>query len=88
MSIDAPASNNVENPVCNNTKTNVSDTSLEKEGVLPDTWSSYWYNGRIYTNDHLSGHGVGVYKMKGLGLTQVNYYAGGSNPQTQIARFK
>ena len=57
-------------------------------GVTPDTWSSYWYNGRVYTNDHLSGHGVGVYKFPGTGAKQVNFYAGGLNPQTQVARFK
>ena len=57
-------------------------------GITPDTWSSYWYNGRVYTNDHLSGHGVGVYKFPGTGAKQVNYYAGGLNPQTQVARFK
>ena len=60
----------------------------QPEGVLPDMWSSYWYNGRIYTNDHLSGHGVGVYKLKGFGRKQVKYYDGGLNPQTQIADFK
>jgi hypothetical protein len=57
-------------------------------GILPDMWSTYWYNGRIYSNDHLSGHGVGVYKMAGLGRQEVNYYDGGLNPQTQIAQFK
>jgi hypothetical protein len=57
-------------------------------GVLPDTWSTYWYNGRIYTNDYLSGFGVGVFKMKGTGKRKVNFYDGGLNPQTQIARFK
>lgn len=60
----------------------------QPSGILPDTWSSYWYNGLIYTNDHLSGHGLGVYKMKGLGRKQVRFYEGGLNPQTQIARFK
>jgi hypothetical protein len=57
-------------------------------GILPDMWSTYWYNGRIYSNDHLSGHGVGVYRMTGLGKQQVEYYDGGLNPQTQIAKFK
>lgn len=57
-------------------------------GQQSDMWAAYWYNGRIYTNDHLSGHGVGIFKMKGLGKKKVNYYAGGLNPQTQIARFK
>lgn len=57
-------------------------------GILPDTWSTYWYNGRIYTNDYLSGFGVGVFKMKGTGKRKVRFYDGGLNPQTQIARFK
>jgi hypothetical protein len=33
VSIDSPGSNNVENAVCNNTATNLSETSLGKEGV-------------------------------------------------------
>ncbi|HWC14198.1 MAG TPA: hypothetical protein VG929_06355 [Actinomycetota bacterium] len=57
-------------------------------GVLPDTWSAYWYNGKVYTNDHLSGLGVGVFRVKGLRHRQVHFYAGGLNPQTQVARFK
>lgn len=57
-------------------------------GVTPDTWATYWYNGRVYTNDHLSGHGVGVYRIKGTGARKVKFYNGGLNPQTQIARFK
>ncbi len=57
-------------------------------GILPDMWSTYWYNGRIYSNDHLSGHGVGVYKMKGTGKRAVKFYKSGLNPQTQIATFK
>ncbi|MFP5297553.1 MAG: LVIVD repeat-containing protein [Actinomycetota bacterium] len=60
----------------------------QPKGILPDTWATYWYNGRIYTNDHLSGHGVGVYKMQGLNHKKVWYYDGGLNPQTQIAAFK
>jgi hypothetical protein len=57
-------------------------------GITPDTWSSYWYNGLVYTNDHLSGHGVGVYRFPGTSAKQVKYYKGGLNPQTQIASFK
>ena len=53
-------------------------------GVLPDTWSAYWYNGRVYTNDHASVLGVGVFKIKGLAKKQVLYYRGTLNPQTQI----
>jgi hypothetical protein len=57
-------------------------------GVNPDSWSAYWYNGRIYTNDHASTLGVTVFKMKGTGKKKVRYYDGGLNPQTQIAAFK
>lgn len=60
----------------------------QPSGILPDMWTAYWYNGRIYTNDHASGFGVGVYKMKGTGKSKVHYYKGGLNPQTQIAKFK
>ena len=58
------------------------------KGVLPDSWAAYWYNGRIYTNDHLSGLGITVFQMKGTGRKQVEYYKGGLNPQTQIGNFK
>jgi hypothetical protein len=57
-------------------------------GVNPDSWSAYWYNGRIYTNDHASLLGVTVFKMKGTGKKKVRFYDGGLNPQTQIAKFK
>jgi hypothetical protein len=60
-------------------------------GVRPDTWSSYWYQGRIYTNDHLSRTGVGVYSFKGTGKKQTNFFkkgplnpAGEMNPQVQL----
>jgi hypothetical protein len=53
-------------------------------GVNPDSWSAYWYNGRVYTNDHSSRLGVAVFGIKGLGKKQVLYYKGGLNPQTQI----
>ena len=58
------------------------------EGTNPDTWASYWYNGRIYTNDYLSKFGVGVYKLKGTGPKQTRYFRGGMNPQLQIANFR
>ena len=61
---------------------------MQPGGVNPDTWSSYWYNGRIYGNDHSSQLGVTVFKMKGYGRKAVRYYKGGLNPQTQIASFK
>jgi hypothetical protein len=60
-------------------------------GVLPDTWASYWYQGRIYTNDYASQTGVGVYKFKGSGKKKAHFFkaselnpAGEMNPQVQI----
>jgi hypothetical protein len=53
-------------------------------GINPDTWSAYWRNGRVYTNDHLSGLGIGVFKIRGLGKRKVLYYRGTLNPQTQV----
>jgi hypothetical protein len=60
-------------------------------GVQPDTWAAYWYNGRIYTNDHTSLLGVGSYQFKGAGRKQAHYFGdtplnpdGEFNPQVQI----
>jgi hypothetical protein len=53
------------------------------EGVNPDMWSGYWYNGRIYTNEHASRLGVSVFEMDGLGRRDVHSYDGTLNPQTQ-----
>ena len=53
------------------------------EGANPDMWSGYWYNGRIYTNEHSSGQGVSVFEMDGLSNREVHRYAGTLNPQTQ-----
>ena len=47
-----------------------------------NTWSSYWYNGHIYTND--GGRGVDVMKLsarEGSGTQKLPH----SNPQTQDA---
>ena len=57
-------------------------------GVNPDTWSAYWYNGRVYSNDYGSHFGVTVFKVKGLNHKAVKYFQGGLNPQTQIASFR
>ena len=57
-------------------------------GVLPDMWSAYWYNGRIYTNEHESQKGLSVFKMKGTGIRKVKYFKGRFNPQTQIPSFR
>lgn len=53
------------------------------EGKNPDMWSGYWYNGRIYTNEHASRLGVGAFEMDGLSTREVRPYRGTFNPQTQ-----
>jgi hypothetical protein len=66
------------------------------DDVPPDTWSSYWYNGRIYTNDHVSLHGVGVYEFEGTTSPKTTRFFGDGkfnpqgevNPQVQIWSFK
>ncbi len=57
-------------------------------GLLPDTWSAYWYNGRIYANNHDHGHGIEVFKLKGTGRKKVNFFKGDTNPQVQIPNFR
>lgn len=60
-------------------------------GIKQDTWSAYWYNGRIYTNDYLSRLGVGVYRFKKTGRWKAHFFRktplnphGEMNPQVQI----
>lgn len=54
-------------------------------GVSQDTWSSYWYNGRIYTNDYRSRLGIAVYQFKGTtNQTQTRFFRGAMNPQVQF----
>jgi hypothetical protein len=53
-------------------------------GANPDMWSGYWYRGRIYTNEHASQLGLSVFKMEGLGNTQVQDLGSVTNPQTQV----
>lgn len=55
-----------------------------KKGKIPDMWSAYWYNGRIYTNEHASNLGLRVFRMKGLRKGRVKYFGGRLNPQTMI----
>lgn len=59
-----------------------------QDGAIPDIWSAYWYNGRIYSNDNGAARGVSVYEMKGLGRAQTRYFDGLLNPQVQSADFK
>jgi hypothetical protein len=50
-----------------------------------DTWSSYWYNGRIYTNDHSSQLGIGVYEFAGTTSEDTTrFFRGEMNPQVQF----
>lgn len=58
------------------------------DGNLPDMWSTYWYNGRIYANEHASRLGVSAYKKDNNGRAQVRFFEGRFNPQTQMANFQ
>lgn len=58
---------------------------LPKEsGKNPDSWSAYWYNGLIYSNDHGGGAGIRVYEMEELTLNDVFPFKMRLNPQTQM----
>ena len=58
-------------------------------GQNPDSWAGYWYNGRIYTNDHESQLGLSVFRMKGTGNKKIKFFdKQGLNPQTQISNFR
>jgi hypothetical protein len=59
---------------------------IDPSKVSQDTWSSYWYNGRIYTNDYQSKLGVGVYEFKGTtSPATTRFFQGEMNPQVQFA---
>ena len=57
------------------------------DGKLPDMWSAYWYNGRIYSNEHSSELGFSVFRMDGLGREQIRYFSKRLNPHTQVGPF-
>lgn len=58
---------------------------IDPSKVQQDTWSSYWYNGRIYTNDHASQLGIGVYEFKGTtSQSDTYFFEGEMNPQVQF----
>ena len=59
---------------------------LRNPGELgQDTWAAYWYNGRIYTNDYVSRHGVGVYTFKSTARkVKTRWFRGEMNPQVQF----
>ncbi|MGH9198461.1 MAG: hypothetical protein ACRD1T_22350, partial [Acidimicrobiia bacterium] len=66
------------------------------EDQPPETWSSYWYNGRIYTNDFTNMGGVGVYEFESTTSPKTTLFFGPGplnpdgevNPQVQIWSFK
>jgi hypothetical protein len=58
------------------------------EGAIPDVWSAYWYNGRIYANDNAARRGISVYRMNKTSSKQVRYFRDRLNPQVQVADFR
>ena len=65
--------------------TEVGHYMLDPNGLGQDTWAAYWYNGRIYTNDYLSRHGVGVYTFRGTARkVKTRWFTGEMNPQVQF----
>jgi hypothetical protein len=65
-------------------------SDLEDATGLADSWSSYWYNGRVYANGGLDrrgatgNRGVDVFSLDLPGLGKAKQWAH-SNPQTQEA---
>ncbi|MDQ3916799.1 MAG: hypothetical protein M3323_15970 [Actinomycetota bacterium] len=58
------------------------------DGMIPDVWSAYWYNGRIYASDNGALRGISVYELEGTGPKDVHYFDGTMNPQVQIPDFR
>lgn len=54
------------------------------DGVNPDMWSAYWYNGRVVSNEHASQLGLSLFDIAGLGSENIRYFKGRLNPQTQV----
>lgn len=53
------------------------------EGRIPDVWSGYWYNGRIYANDNGASRGLSVYVLEGTSAKEVRFFSERLNPQVQ-----
>jgi len=49
----------------------------------PDMWSAYWYNGRVYTNEQATRHGLSLFRIARLGKANVRFFDRLLNPQTQ-----
>lgn len=58
------------------------------DGSIPDVWSAYWYNGRIYSNDNAAARGLSVYQLDKASAKEVRYFRGRMNPQVQFAEFQ
>ena len=59
-----------------------------EEGMIPDVWSGYWYNGRVYTNDNAASRGLSVYELDGTSAKEVRFFKDRLNPQVQVADFR
>jgi hypothetical protein len=58
------------------------------DGNIPDVWSAYWYNGRVYSNDNAAQRGIGVYQLAKTSAKEVRYFRKRLNPQVQFADFR
>lgn len=59
------------------------------EGMIPDLWAAYWYNGRIYTNDNGASRGLSVYELEGTTSSKdMLFFRERLNPQVQVADFR
>ncbi len=59
------------------------------EGMIPDLWAAYWYNGRIYTNDNGDNRGLSVYEFEGTTSPKdVFFFKDRLNPQVQLPAFR
>ena len=61
---------------------------LKADGTTADSWAAYWYNGRIYSNDHESKHGIRVFRMWNTGEHKVRFFRTRFNPQVQLRQFQ
>jgi hypothetical protein len=58
------------------------------KGAIPDVWSAYWYNGRVYSNDNDGLRGIGVYQLDKTSSREVRYFRHRLNPQVQVRDFR
>ncbi|HVF51973.1 MAG TPA: hypothetical protein VNC78_00020 [Actinomycetota bacterium] len=59
------------------------------EGLIPDLWAAYWYNGRVYTNDNGANRGLSVYELGGTtSPADMWFFKDRMNPQVQDAALR